>query len=140
MFAEGCTLNKPTVLANGDWLVPVSDWQKKTARVLASTDSGATFKERGSRRFPGWEFDEHMMVELKDGRLWMLARTTGQPFECFSADGGATWSEPRQAATVQSVSSRFLLLRLRSGRRVVSRRVRGARWADPHSLRLESTH
>ncbi len=48
MFAEGCTLNKPTVLANGDWLVPVSDWQKKTARVFASTDSGATFKERGS--------------------------------------------------------------------------------------------
>lgn len=140
MFAEGCTLNKPTVLANGDWLVPVSDWQKKTARVFASTDSGATFKERGSRRFPGWEFDEHMMVELKDGRLWMLARTTGQPFECFSADGGATWSEPRQAATVRNVSSRFLLLRLRSGRRVVSRRVRGARWADPHSLRLESTH
>ena len=31
-FAEGCTLNKPTVLKNGDWLLPVSDWQKKTAR------------------------------------------------------------------------------------------------------------
>ena len=22
MFAEGCTLNKPTVLKNGDWLLP----------------------------------------------------------------------------------------------------------------------
>jgi len=31
MFAEGCTLNKPTVLKNGDWLLPVSDWHKKTA-------------------------------------------------------------------------------------------------------------
>jgi len=116
MFAEGCTLNKPTVLANGDWLVPVSDWQKKTARVFASTDSGATLEERGSLRFPDWEFDEHMMVELEDGRLWMLARTKGQPFESFSADGGATWSEPRQAATVQNVSARFFLRRLRSGR------------------------
>ena len=82
-FAEGCTLNKPTVLQSGDWLLPVSDWHKKTARVFASTDEGASWKERGSLQFPDWEFDEHMMVELKDGRLWMLARTKGQPHESF---------------------------------------------------------
>ncbi len=56
------------------------------------------------------------MVELRDGRLWMLARTSGQPFESFSSDQGRTWSEPRQATTVQNVSSRFFLRRLRSGR------------------------
>jgi predicted neuraminidase len=116
MFAEGCTLNKPTVLANGDWLLPVSDWHKKTARVFASTNEGESWKERGSLQFPDWQFDEHMMVELKDGRLWMLARTAGQPHESFSADQGRTWSTPRQAATVQNVSSRFFLRRLRSGR------------------------
>ncbi len=115
MFAEGCTLNKPTVLKNGDWLLPVSDWQKKTARVFASTDEGASWKERGSLQFPNWQFDEHMTVELKDGRLWMLARTSGQPHESFSTDGGVTWSEPKQAATVQNVSSRFFLRRLKSG-------------------------
>ena len=115
-FAEGCTLNKPTVLKDGSWLLPVSDWQKKTARVFASTDAGATWKERSSLQFPGWQFDEHMMVELKDGRLWMLARTSGQPHESFSSDGGRTWSEPKQAATVQNVSSRFFLRRLASGR------------------------
>lgn len=115
-FAEGCTLNKPTVLAAGDWLLPVSDWHAKTARVYASTDEGASWSERGSVRFPDWEFDEHMMVELTDGRLWMLARTTGQPYESFSTDGGATWSEPRQAATVQNINARFFLRRLRSGR------------------------
>jgi predicted neuraminidase len=115
-FAEGCTLNKPTVLKNGDWLLPVSDWQKKTARVFASLDEGATWKERGSVQFPNWEYDEHMTVELRDGRLWMLARTGGQPHESFSADGGVTWSTPSQAATVQNVSSRFFLRRLRSGR------------------------
>ena len=54
MFAEGCTLNKPSVLANGDWLLPVSDWRKKTARVFASTDAGKTWRGRGpSFGFPG---------------------------------------------------------------------------------------
>ncbi len=116
MFAEGCTLNKPTVLKNGDWLLPVSDWRKKTARVFASTDEGASWKERGSLQFPDWQFDEHMTVELKDGRLWMLARTSGQPHESFSTDGGKTWGEPKLAETVQNVSSRFFLRRLKSGR------------------------
>lgn len=116
MFAEGCTLNKPTVLKDGSWLLPVSDWHKKTCRVFESTDEGATWKERGSLQFPDWEFDEHMMVELRDGRLWMLARTKGQPHETFSTDGGKTWSEPKQAATVQNVNARFFLRRLKSGR------------------------
>lgn len=116
MFAEGCTLNKPTILKDGTWLVPVSDWQRKTARVFESTDEGATLKERGSLVFPDWNFDEHMMVELEDGRLWMLARTSGQPYESFSADGGRTWSEARQAATVQNINARFFLRRLASGR------------------------
>ena len=116
MFSEGCTLNKPTVLKNGDWLLPVSDWHRKTARVFESTDEGASWRERGSLQFPDWAFDEHMTVELTDGRLWMLARTKGQPHESFSADGGKTWSAPRQAATVQNVSARFFLRRLKSGR------------------------
>lgn len=116
LFAEGCTLNKPTVLSNRDWLLPVSDWHRKTARVFASTDEGRTWKERGALQFPDWKFDEHMMVELRDGRMWMLARTKGQPYESFSADQGASWSEPRQAATVRNLSSRFFLRRLRSGR------------------------
>lgn len=115
-FAEGCTLNKPTVLRNGEWLLPVSDWHKKTARVFASSDEGQTWKERGSLQFPDWEFDEHMMVELQDDRLWMLGRTHGQPHESFSSDGGKTWSKPRQAATVQNVNARFFLRRLKSGR------------------------
>lgn len=114
-FAEGCTLNKPTILKNGDWLLPVSDWQKKTARVFASIDEGASWEERGNLQFPDWEFDEHMMVELRDGRLWMLARTKDQPHESFSSDGGKTWSEPRKAATVQNINARFFLRRLKSG-------------------------
>ena len=114
-FAEGCTLNKPTVLKNGDWLLPVSHWAEKTAWVYASTDQGKTWKPRGSVKFPDWEFDEHMLVELRDGRLWMLARTKGNPHESFSADQGANWSEPKPSA-VQNVNARFFLRRLASGR------------------------
>ncbi|MEO6739177.1 MAG: sialidase family protein, partial [Chthoniobacteraceae bacterium] len=114
-FAEGCTLNKPTVLKNGDWLLPVSDWHQKTARVFASTDEGRSWKERGSLQFPDWEYDEHMMVELRDGRLWMLARTKGNPHESFSTDQGATWSEPKPSA-IQNINARFFLRRLASGK------------------------
>lgn len=114
-FAEGCTLNKPTVLKNGDWLLPVSDWHQKTARVFASTDEGRTWKERGNLKFPDWNFDEHMIVELRDGRLWLLARTQGNPYESYSADQGRTWTEPKPAATVQNINARFFLRRLASG-------------------------
>ncbi|MCX6900272.1 MAG: exo-alpha-sialidase, partial [Verrucomicrobia bacterium] len=113
---EGCTLNKPTILKNGDWLLPVSKWADKTAWVFVSTDQGKSWKPRGSVKFPDWNFDEHMMVELRGGRLWMLARTGGNPHECFSTDNGATWSEPKPAATVQNVNTRFFLRRLASGK------------------------
>lgn len=114
-LAEGCTLNKPTVLTNGDWLLPVSHWAEKTAWVYVSTDQGQAWKPRGSVKFPDWEFDEHMLVELRDGRLWMLARTKGNPHECFSSDQGRTWSVP-QPARIQNVNARFFLRRLASGR------------------------
>jgi hypothetical protein len=113
---EGCTLNKPTILKNGDWLLPVSKWADKTAWVYVSTDQGKSWKPRGSVVFPDWNFDEHMFVELRDGRLWMLARTGGNPHESFSTDNGKTWSEPKPAATVKNVNARFFLRRLASGR------------------------
>lgn len=114
-FSPGRTLNKPTVLSNGDWLLPVSHWAEKTAWLYESKDQGKNWKPRGSVRFPGWQFDEHMVVELRDGRLWMLARTSGGPHECFSTDQGVTWSEPKPAATIKNVNSRFFLRRLASG-------------------------
>ncbi|MFA7003668.1 MAG: sialidase family protein, partial [Verrucomicrobiia bacterium] len=113
---EGCTLNKPTILKNGDWLLPVSKWADKTAWVYVSTDQGKSWKPRGSVKFPDWNFDEHMFVELQDGRLWMLARTGGNPYECFSIDNGKTWNKPEPAAPVKNVNSRFFLRRLASGR------------------------
>ena len=114
-LCDGCTLNKPTVLKSGAWLLPVSLWVEKTAQVYASTDQGASWTLRGSVRFPDWEFDEHMIVELRDGRLWMQARTKGDPYETFSDDGGATWAKPTPAR-IRNVNARFFLRRLASGR------------------------
>jgi predicted neuraminidase len=130
-FADGCTLNKPTVLSNGDWLLPVSLWTRnrigpavlkeahheldpiRMANVFASIDHGKTWTRRGGVAFPGTDFDEHMIVELRDGRLWMLARAKGIS-ESFSSDKGATWSEP-QPSSIQNVSARFFIRRLASG-------------------------
>lgn len=132
-IADGCTLNKPTVLADGDWLLPVSLWTRdrmggpgvdktahedldaiRMANVFASTDQGKTWSRRGGVAFPDTDFDEHMIVELKDGRLWMLARTKQGISESFSADKGRTWSAPTTSA-IQNTSARFFIRRLASG-------------------------
>jgi predicted neuraminidase len=131
-IADGCTLNKPTVLANGDWLLPVSLWHRghigpeylkeehheldaqRMAHVYASTDQGKTWTRRGGVAFPGSNFDEHMLVEKKDGTLWMLARTGKGISESFSNDHGASWSIP-SASKIANVSARFFIRRLASG-------------------------
>jgi predicted neuraminidase len=132
-FADGCTLNKPTVLKNGDWLLPVSLWPRlriapdslkdghheldsmRMANVYASTDQGQTWTRRGGVVFPESEFDEHMLVELRDGRLWMLARTRSDIAQSFSTDGGRTWSDPTPSG-ISNPSARFFIRRLRSGK------------------------
>ncbi|MFO0928581.1 MAG: sialidase family protein [Gemmataceae bacterium] len=131
-IADGCTLNKPTVLSNGDWLLPVSLWTRdrigpaslrdahrdldpiRMANVYASTDQGKTWTRRGGVAFPDTDFDEHMIVERRDGSLWMLARTKHGISESVSTDRGATWSTPRPSA-IRNVSARFFLRRLQSG-------------------------
>lgn len=130
---HGATLNKPTVLKNGDWLLPVSLWTRnriigplkenhyreldkmRMAHVFVSTDEGKSWERRGGVVVPNSEFDEHMMVELKDGRIWMLARTGYGIAETFSSDGGRSWSDPKPS-TIKNTSARFFLRRLASGR------------------------
>lgn len=130
---HGATLNKPTVLANGDWLMPIALWTRdrigpkelregfreldelRMAHWFVSTDQGATWTRRGGVVVPQSDFDEHMTVELKDGRLWMLARTKYGIAETLSSDGGRTWTEPKPSA-IQNPSARFFLRRMASGR------------------------
>jgi predicted neuraminidase len=137
-FADGCTLNKPTVLSNGDWLLPVSLWTRdriapaslkeahknldsiRMANVFASADEGKTWTRRGGVAFPNTDFDEHMIVERKDGSLWMLARTTKGISESFSTDQGTTWSDP-QPSSIENCSARFFIRRLASGKLLLAK-------------------
>jgi hypothetical protein len=132
---HGATLNKPLVLRNGEWLMPISLWTRdwirplplkdtfpeldhlRMAHVFASTDQGATWTLRGSVAADQRRFDEHMYVELRDGRLWMLIRTYYGIAESYSSDGGRTWSEP--------VPSRFK--HVERGARVHFRRLASGR-------------
>jgi predicted neuraminidase len=84
------------------------------ANVFASIDQGRTWTRRGGVAFPETDFDEHMIVERKDGSLWMLARTKRGISESISTDQGATWSAPHPSS-IQNVSARFFIRRLASG-------------------------
>ncbi|TLD68359.1 hypothetical protein FEM03_22920 [Phragmitibacter flavus] len=128
---HGMTLNKPTVLKDGTWMLPISLWDRTKMRPIfkdaypelddqrmahwfASTDQGKTWTRRGGVAIPDPQFDEHMLVELKDNRLWMLARNNHGIAESFSSDQGKTWTPPTPS-TIQNPSARFFLRRLQSG-------------------------
>lgn len=141
---HGCNLNKPIVARDGAWLLPVSLWDRRHqwggfedcfreldplrgAHVLASTDQGATWHDRGHVTLPLPQFDEHQLIERRDGSLWLSGRTAAGIHEAFSHDGGHTWTQPRPSPIRQTVepadwcpvggnSSRHHLSRLHSGR------------------------
>ncbi|MDD4872706.1 MAG: sialidase family protein [Kiritimatiellae bacterium] len=117
-------MNKPTVLSTGEWIMPVThaaepihDWHagsKHLHGVGISTDKGKTWKLHGALKAPSWAL-ENMIVELRDGRLWMLIRTgAGFLWQSYSHDKGRTWTEPG-ASTITNPGSRFFIRRLSSG-------------------------
>jgi hypothetical protein len=127
---HGAVLTKPTILSNGEWLLPVEFPPYRVgqtafanedlvplrgANVFVSKDEGKTWQRRGNLLFPKPCWPEHMFVELKDGRIWMLARTGDGVMQSFSSDGGRTWDEP-SFPTFKHPAARFYISRLVSGR------------------------
>lgn len=127
-IGTGVMLNKPTVLSSGEWLFPMAVWKEsvigpyvavkpKTPRLayaVRTVNAGKTFTRLGGVDMPDRCFDEHMIVELKDGRLAMFVRTYYGIGVSFSFDGGFTWSEGKDTGIV-SPNSRFFVRRLNSG-------------------------
>jgi predicted neuraminidase len=118
-------LNKPTVLTTGEWLLPITwaklapaDWfadNRQLQGVALSTDRGQSWELHGGVRTPPWAL-ENMIVERRDGRLWMLCRTGGGVlWESFSTNRGQTWSIG-QPTTILNPGVRFFIRRLASGR------------------------
>ena len=142
-IANGIMLNKPTVLANGDWLLPVGLWrdsepdlaldgvdlspydpkdlvhdlgEEKGSNVFVSKDQGKTFEFLGQARALNTRVDEHMIVERKDGSLLMLIRNVNGMMRSVSTDGGRTWTPGEMYMEGENVANkRFFVRRLQSG-------------------------
>ena len=155
---HGVTLNKPTVLSTGEWMLPISLDQRhgtlpgergmfgpfqalfpeldplRGANVFVSTDKGATWQRRGGVTFPNPDWHEHMIVERRDKSLWMLARTAKGIMQSTSTDGGRTWAEPTEPPGIRQPNARFHVRRLASGRLLL---VKHGDTIDAHEGRVK---
>lgn len=118
VVCPGVMMCKPIVAADGTWLLPTAIWRREdSCRVVASVDKGRTWTLRGTAGVPSPEdrnCDEPMMVQRKDGSLWMLVRTSYGIGETVSRDMGKTWT-PVAPSAIPHPTSRFFLRRLLSG-------------------------
>lgn len=123
---RGVCMNKGFADSKGRWIIPVSHWRWEDpdqspagptgAWAVISEDQGKSWKRVGRGYTPVKKslFDEHSIVELRDGRYWLLNRTKFGVGEFFSSDGCKTWTEFREPA-IKHTSSRFFIRRLQSG-------------------------
>lgn len=125
-IANGIMKNRPTVLSTGEWLLPCAVWSHKGpylhslpreqfSNVIITRDQGETFELLGSADVPNRDCDEHMIVERKDGTLWMLVRVKDGIGEAVSHDRGLTW-QATPKPVLPGPCARFHIRRLRSGR------------------------
>jgi predicted neuraminidase len=123
-IADGIMMNKPTVAADGSWLLPTAVWNTEgSSRVVRSADRGVTWELIGSATIPETKdrnCDENMIVQRRDGSLWMLVRTHYGIGESVSTDGGKTWSDVKPS-NIPHVASRFFIRRLASGKLLLVR-------------------
>ena len=130
-------MNKPTVLSTGEWLFPIAVWDlveiagghngvadasgkqstltERLAFAYKSVDQGETFERLGGSSVPQRSFDEHMILELSDGRLAMYVRTKYGIGVSYSYDRGRTWTKGGNSG-LGGPCSRFFIRRLKSGR------------------------
>ena len=117
-LTDGIMMGKPNVLSTGEWVLPASKWQTEgSARMVVSTDQGKTWHVRGACNVPKEvrTFDEHMIIERRDGSLWMLARTKYGIGESVSTDRGKTWTDLKPS-DIKHTPARFFIRRLNSGK------------------------
>jgi hypothetical protein len=140
-LSDGYTKNKPFITRDGTWLYLIEHFGAKTRRgrfargqpmepeftfslpqlhhsnVFASSDQGGTLRFLSHARIPpaNQTYQEHMLVEKRDGTLWMLGRAKYGIGESFSKDQGKTWTELAPAKGIKGPASRTFFRRLASG-------------------------
>lgn len=117
-LTDGIMMCKPVVLSTGEWVLPASTWRAtdSSARLIVSTNLGRSWSLRGACNVPKdvRAFDEHIIIERKDGSLWLLARTKYGIGESVSTDRGKTWPDLKPSS-IAHPSARFFVRRLNSG-------------------------
>ena len=131
-IGEEVMMNKPCVLSSGEWLFPIAVWRSdnltvpggfisdktgddRRAFAYVTCDGGKSFVRLGGAAADQRTYDEHMLLELSDGRIAMYIRTAYGIAVCYSQDGGKTFSEPTDSG-LSGPNSRFFISRLKSGR------------------------
>jgi BNR/Asp-box repeat. len=128
LLGHDVMMNKPVVLTNGEWLFPCAVWKsgvnaggmknnsgfEQLAYAYRSSDNGKTIEQLGGADADKRSYDEHMILELKDGTLAMYIRTQYGIAISYSKDKGNTWSYG-QDSTIWGPNSRFHIRRLPSG-------------------------
>ncbi|MDO5552946.1 MAG: sialidase family protein [Planctomycetia bacterium] len=142
-ICHGFMKNKPLVTSDGRWLFPVEFMagtpcnysqgkyiardtlpkevvfdlpELNNANVFESLDQLHTVHYLGQANVPKEVRScyEHMVVEKRDGTLWLLCRVAYGIGESFSRDGGKTWTE-LVPSRIANPDSRFFIGRLASG-------------------------
>lgn len=123
-------MNKPIVTNDSRWLFPIAVWKKgirtlpaeydssvepKGSFVYETLDEGKTFHRLGSPDVADRQFDEHMLLQLSDGRIRNFVRTTHGIGAADSFDGGLTFGKDFDTG-YGGPGSRFHIRRLSSGR------------------------
>lgn len=110
---------------SGTLVMPIQYHQRSPGRNIISgvrsTDRGKTWMKFSNEIDIGGRGHhdgalEPTVVELNDGRVWMIFRTTkGHLWQSFSSDDGKTWSTP-ESTSISSSSSPPYAGRLNDGR------------------------
>lgn len=125
-LCNGVMMNKPLVLSTGEWCLPAAVWNvmephrddmrdERFSNMVVSTDEGETWARRGGANVPQRAFDEHMIIERRDGSLWMLVRRRDGIGQAVSVDRGYTW-QANAEPVLPGPNARFFVRRLSSGR------------------------
>jgi sialidase-1 len=123
---HGAALNKPTVLANGTWLLPVALWPRRYFRLEEPSGRGLDVSEFKARNTLFADLDErrgsNILASTDGGGSWQLRGHVRNPF-------GPTFDEP--AILERKDGSLLMYIRDTDGMIACESADEGESWSEP---------